>query len=723
MKSPVSPTTPTTPAAANTGTSSANAPPVLAPGTTMLSRWRVLSKLGQGAFGQTLEAFDLTLDRRVAIKFEVSTAAKAVLKLEICILKKLQECPYTADFYATGSIEIGTPPTPQTFMAMELLGSNLSDLRKQTQGNRFSMSTTALLGKQMIDALRWVHQSGYLHRDVKPSNFVMSLKRVPDDRGVVRPRCYIIDFGLSRRFMTPEGAVREPRPTAGFRGTARYASLNAHENKELARRDDFWSIFYLLVEFLTGQLPWRRERDRDAVYRIKRACQSPAVLLDGVVQPLHAFYAHVDQLDYTTVPDYDYLMGLMDLLLVESGEHPSVPYDWERTAPIPPHAMHPAIKSNAITAAVAAATGAKAAPPPPSTPAPAPAAYHHQHPPTPAATASPIIPADHAAAQRRRYPVNSNSNDPAARHHAIVSSLGMNAYAAAHGGAGGGSTSGNRRSAAVAPPPPSAPALPPRPDSPTPSPPPMVVGTALRGRPPASSAGEMLAPSPPASSSGVHATAPSNAAIYRAPGVVRPLSPSSYGGGGSSDRRPGSVKSEKSGGVLQRLQRGVRGLQERLLKPHHHHGAAGYTAGGGPASPSRLVSTGGSTRGRSPLAADQLDAMHKVHDSKFTLGGTGGTGSSAPDFADAAIAAAAAVAGTGNHHAPVYSPPKLAPARFRRFRLPGHGHGHGHGGHAGAGDGGKTAGPGSTGAVTSPERRFSLFRSSDKWDAVSPVRP
>jgi hypothetical protein len=56
------------------------------------------------------------------------------------------------------------------------------------------------------------------------SNFVMGLDKFPDHNGILRARCYVIDFGLSRRFMTPEGKVREPRPSAGFRGTARYAS-------------------------------------------------------------------------------------------------------------------------------------------------------------------------------------------------------------------------------------------------------------------------------------------------------------------------------------------------------------------------------------------------------------------------------------------------------------------------------------------------------------------
>jgi len=54
----------------------------------------------------------------------------------------------------------------------------------------------------------------------------------------------------------------QPRPSVGFRGTGRYASLNAHNGIELGRCDDLWSLFYTLVEFLRGKLPWRKEKDR-----------------------------------------------------------------------------------------------------------------------------------------------------------------------------------------------------------------------------------------------------------------------------------------------------------------------------------------------------------------------------------------------------------------------------------------------------------------------------
>ncbi|KAJ3371683.1 Tau-tubulin kinase 2 [Allomyces arbusculus] len=320
--------------------------PALAPaqsvveiGAVIQGKWRVLAKLGQGAFGQTLEAEDLATGHRVAIKFEMGTAVKPVLKLEVSILRRMHGCLYVSHLYGHGVLpapeSAAADAAPQMFMVMSLHGANLSDLRKRQPDHRFSLSTTALLGRQMIASLRELHHAGYLHRDVKPSNFVMGLDRhVPDARGFRRARCYVIDFGLARRYLTADGHVRDARATAGFRGTARYASLAAHESRELARRDDLWSVLYLLVEALTGSLPWRREKDRDAVYAIKKVASGPGLVADLPV-PLRQFHAHLVQLQYADEPDYEYLMALMDQCLVLAGEGPAVPYDWERPAHIP----------------------------------------------------------------------------------------------------------------------------------------------------------------------------------------------------------------------------------------------------------------------------------------------------------------------------------------------------------------------------------------------------
>lgn len=90
----------------------------------------------------------------------------------------------------------------------------------------------------------------------------------------------MLDFGLARQYLNAKGDIRSPRSAAGFRGTVRYAAVSAHKNKvrgyiveaddfihfqEMGRQDDLWSLFYMLTEFLQGQLPWRKIKDKDEV--------------------------------------------------------------------------------------------------------------------------------------------------------------------------------------------------------------------------------------------------------------------------------------------------------------------------------------------------------------------------------------------------------------------------------------------------------------------------
>ncbi|KAL6420955.1 hypothetical protein ACFW04_013619 [Cataglyphis niger] len=139
----------------------------------------------------------------------------------------------------------------------------------------------------------------------------------------------MLDFGLARQFTTGTGEVRPPRAAAGFRGTVRYASVNAHKNKEMGRHDDLWSLFYMLVEFVNGQLPWRKIKDKEQVGLMKEKYDH-RLLLKHLPSDLRVFLEHIQNLEYADKPDYGMLAGLFERCMKRRGVKPNDPYDWER---------------------------------------------------------------------------------------------------------------------------------------------------------------------------------------------------------------------------------------------------------------------------------------------------------------------------------------------------------------------------------------------------------
>ncbi|XP_059117204.1 tau-tubulin kinase 2 isoform X5 [Peromyscus eremicus] len=207
---------------------------------------------------------------------------------------------------------------------MQLQGRNLADLRRSQSRGTFTISTTLRLGRQILESIESIHSVGFLHRDIKPSNFAMG--RFPS----TCRKCFMLDFGLARQFTNSCGDVRPPRAVAGFRGTVRYASINAHRNREMGRHDDLWSLFYMLVEFVVGQLPWRKIKDKEQVGSIKERYDH-RLMLKHLPPEFSTFLDHISSLDYFTKPDYQLLTSVFDNSIKTFGVIESDPFDWEKS--------------------------------------------------------------------------------------------------------------------------------------------------------------------------------------------------------------------------------------------------------------------------------------------------------------------------------------------------------------------------------------------------------
>lgn len=211
-------------AAAPTGSSSASATEdLLQPGHIVKERWKVTKKIGGGGFGEIYEGTDLVTKEQVALKLESAKQPKQVLKMEVAVLKKLQGREHVCRFIGCGRND------RFNYVVMQLQGKNLAELRRAQPRGAFSLSTTLRLGYQILKGIEAIHDVGFLHRDIKPSNFAVG-RLVQTLRHI-----YMLDFGLARQYTNAQGEVRPPRGAAGFRGTVRYASINAHRNREMGK--------------------------------------------------------------------------------------------------------------------------------------------------------------------------------------------------------------------------------------------------------------------------------------------------------------------------------------------------------------------------------------------------------------------------------------------------------------------------------------------------------
>jgi serine/threonine-protein kinase len=226
----------------------------LAPDTVIDQRYTIVGRIGSGGMADVYLAQDLQLGRKVALKLLYRRFAEDAefverFKREASSAAGLQHA-HVVGVYDRGEWD-GT-----YYIAMEYLeGRSLKQVLQEEgplpPGRAIDVVT------QILQAARFAHQRGIVHRDIKPHNVIV------DDEG----RAKVTDFGIAR------AGASDMTETGSIMGTAQYLSPEQAQGHSVGPRSDLYAIGILLYELLAGRVPF--DGDSPVTIALKQVSELP----------------------------------------------------------------------------------------------------------------------------------------------------------------------------------------------------------------------------------------------------------------------------------------------------------------------------------------------------------------------------------------------------------------------------------------------------------------
>jgi serine/threonine protein kinase/N-acetylneuraminic acid mutarotase len=242
------------------------------------SKYRIVSIIGRGGMATVYSADQLNVPRRVAIKMadqSLTRDARFVQRFrrEVAATASLEHEPHILPVYDVGDED------QLLYIVMPFIsGGTLKDRLEEMAGRPWPAINVLNLSTQVLSALQYAHERGFVHRDVKPSNILLE-----------GPRAYLADFGIAKAIHesgAAEGLTNALTITgSAVIGTPTYMAPEQALGQPLDGRADIYAFGVVVYELLTGKVPYTGTTPLEVAFKHVQSSLPPPRQLNPALSP------------------------------------------------------------------------------------------------------------------------------------------------------------------------------------------------------------------------------------------------------------------------------------------------------------------------------------------------------------------------------------------------------------------------------------------------------
>ena len=288
-------------------------------GKIIFKKYKLLRLIGEGSFSAVYLGQNMVNKKLYSVKVENTILEKEeLLEKEAYILLNLKSfgIPEVISFGRSGNYNI---------LVQTLLGDSLEKIWLENNKS-FSIKDICMIAIQTLDRIEYVHSKNYLHRDIKPGNFLVGY---PDSSVI-----YLIDFGIAKKYRSSRtGKHIQSLKIKKINGTINFLSINAMRGNEQSRKDELESLGYMYIYLAKGGLPWSNiKADKMEDMITKTGKMKSKISVENLCQKLPyefcQYMNYVKKLSFERKPNYEYLRNLFKNILFRIKERLDNIFSW-----------------------------------------------------------------------------------------------------------------------------------------------------------------------------------------------------------------------------------------------------------------------------------------------------------------------------------------------------------------------------------------------------------